>query len=95
MEVGAILMSTHNVCFYGELKKNILYLSPDTLLKRRSNRTLPGAVGQSDADGRRFDPHVWQNILSLRFDHEKISTAIFSFPLIQEGQLSVTGERIT
>ena len=46
------------------------------------------------ADGRRFDPHVRQNILSLRFGHENISTTILSLPLIQEGQLSVTGERM-
>ena len=46
------------------------------------------------ADGRGFDPHVRQNILSLRFGHEKISTTILSLPLIQEGQLSITGERM-
>ena len=28
----AILMSTHNICFYGELTKIILELSPNTLL---------------------------------------------------------------
>ena len=33
-------------------------------------------------------------ILSLRFGHENISTAILSLPLIQEGQLSVTGGRM-
>ena len=48
---------------------------------------LPGAVARSDS-------HVRQNILSLRFGHEKISTTILSLPLIQEGQLSVTGERM-
>ena len=42
------------------------------------------------AGSRGFDPHV----LSLRFGHEKISTTILSCPLIQEGQLSVTGERM-
>ena len=45
-------------------------------------------------DGRGFDPHVLQNILSLRFGHENVSTTILSLPLIQEGQLSVTGERM-
>ena len=33
-------------------------------------------------------------ILSLRFGREKISTTILTLPLIQEGQLSVTGERM-
>ena len=45
-------------------------------------------------DGRGFDPHVRQNILSLRFGHENVSTTILSLPLIQEGQLKVTGERM-
>ena len=45
------------------------------------------------ADGRRFDPHIWQHSF-LEFGHEIIFMAILSLPLIQEGQLSVTGERI-
>ena len=36
------------------------------------------------ADGRGFNPHVRQNILSLTFVHAKILTTILSFPLIQE-----------
>ena len=51
-----------------------------------------GCVSAWYADSRRFTPHIWQNILSLRFGHEIISTANFSLLLIQEGQLSVTGE---
>ena len=34
------------------------------------------------------------NIHSWRFDREIFSTVILSLPLIQEGQLSVSGERI-
>ena len=34
------------------------------------------------------------NILSWRLEHEIFSTAILSLPLIQEGQLSVSGERM-
>ena len=41
-----------------------------------------------------FDPHFRQSILSLRFGHEKISLTILSLPLIQGGQLLVTGERM-
>ena len=54
-------------------------------------------LGQSDAPsgwysgGRGFDPRV-QHHLSLGFSQEIISTAILSLPLIQVGQLSVTGE---
>ena len=41
-----------------------------------------------------FDPCRVGNILSWRFDHEIFSTVILSLPLIQEGQLSVSGEQI-
>ena len=34
------------------------------------------------------------NILSWRSDHEKISTVILPFPLIQEEKLPVSGERM-
>ena len=34
------------------------------------------------------------NILSWEIDHEIFSTVILSLPLIQEGQLSVSGERM-
>ena len=36
----------------------------------------------------------FDNILSWRFVHETFSTVILSLPLIQEGQLSVAGERL-
>ena len=45
------------------------------------------------ASGPEFDPHI-RHILSWRLDHENISTAILPLPLIQEEQLSVTGERM-
>ena len=41
-----------------------------------------------------FDPCPVGNILSWRFDHEIFSTVIFSLLLIQEVQLSVSGERM-
>ena len=41
-----------------------------------------------------FDFHV-RHILLWRLSHEKISTAILPLPLIQEEQLSVTGERMS
>ena len=51
---------------------------------------LPASVAQLDAPsdwrpgGRRF----------VEIDHEIFSTVILSLPLIQEGQLSVFGERM-
>ena len=45
------------------------------------------------ADGHWFDPHV--RIYSfVEVGHEIISTVILSLLMIQEGQLSVTGERM-
>ena len=52
-----------------------------------------GSVYAWHASGPEFDPHV-RHILSWRLDHENISTAILPLPLIQEEQLSVTGERM-
>ena len=57
---------------------------------------LVGSVGcTSDwwSGGNRLDPHLVGNILSWRFDHEIFSTVILSLPLIQEGQLSISGQR--
>ena len=45
------------------------------------------------ASGPEFDPHV-QHILPWRLGHENISTAILPLSLIQEEQLSVTGDRM-
>ena len=57
---------------------------------------LGGSVGcASDwrPGGLRFDPRQgWQHSL-IEIDHEIFSTVILSLPLIQEGQLSVSGER--
>ena len=52
-----------------------------------------GSVSAWHASGPEFDPHA-RHILSWRLGHENISTAILPLPLIQEEQLSVTGERM-
>ena len=58
------------------------------------------SVAQLDAPsdwrpgGRGFNPRRgWQHSF-MEIDHERFSTVILSLPLIQEGQLSVSGERI-
>ena len=51
----------------------------------------PGNAPQIESRGRWFKPRSG-HILSLRF--ETISTTILTLPLIQEGQLSVAGERM-
>ena len=39
-------------------------------------------------------PLPGRQILSWRFDHEILSTVILPLPIFQEGQLSVSGERM-
>ena len=57
-------------------------------------------MAQSDAPsdwrpgGRRFNPHQGQQHSFVEIDCEIFSTVILSHPLIQEGQLSVSGERM-
>ena len=60
----------------------------------------PTSVAQLDAPsdwrpgGRGFNPRRgWQHSF-METDHEIFSTVILSLPLIQEGQLSVSGERM-
>ena len=61
---------------------------------------LPSSVAQLDAPsnwrpgGRWFNPsRGWQHSF-VEIDHEIFSTVILSLPLIQERQLSVSGERM-
>ena len=44
--------------------------------------------------GRRFNPSRCRQHSFMEIDHEIFSTVILSLPLIQEGQLSVFGERM-
>ena len=60
----------------------------------------PASVAQLDAPsdwrpgGRGFNPRRGRQHSSVEIDHEIFSTVILSLPLIQEGQLSVSGERM-
>ena len=60
----------------------------------------PASVAQLDAPsdwrpgGRGFNPRRGRQHSSMEIDHEILSTVILSLPLIQEGQLSVSGERM-
>ena len=53
-----------------------------------------GCASAYDADGRGFDSRVRQHSF-VENGHEIISTAILSLPLIQVGQLSDIGERMS
>ena len=60
---------------------------------------MPASVAQLDAPsdwrpgGRGFNPHRGRHSF-VETDHEIFSTVILSLPLIQEGQLLVSGERM-
>ena len=60
----------------------------------------PASVAQLDApsdwrpEGRGFNPRRGRQHSFVENDHEIFSTVILSLPLIQEGQLSVSGERM-
>ena len=60
---------------------------------------LPASVAQLDAPsdwrpGRGFNPRRGRQHSFVEIDCEIFSTVILSLPLIQEGQLSVSGERM-
>ena len=62
--------------------------------------TNPASMAQLDAPsdwrsgGRGFNPRRGRQYFFVEIDHEIFSTVILSLPLIQEGQLSVSGERM-
>ena len=74
--------------------KIMQFLNPDSLY------ILPASVAQLDAPsdwrpgGRGFNPRRGRQHSFVEIDHEIFSTVILSLPLIQEGQLSVSGERM-
>ena len=61
---------------------------------------MPALVAQLDAQsdwrpgGRKFKPRQGRQHSFMEIDNEIFSTVILSLPLIQEGQLSVSGERM-
>ena len=61
---------------------------------------LPASVAQLDASsdwrpgGHGFNPRQGRQHSFMEIDREIFSTVILSLPLIQEGQLSVSGERM-
>ena len=88
----------------GELHTFVLY----DIKKRRYSWAFthlplllqPASVAQLDAPsdwrpgGRGFNPRRGRQHSFVEIDHEIFSTVILSLPLIQEGQLSVSGERM-
>ena len=66
----------------------------------RSVSHVPASVAQLDAPsdwrpgGRGFNPRRGRQHSFVEIDHEIFSTVILSHPLVEEGQLSVSGERM-
>ena len=64
------------------------------------SKLMPASVAQLDAPsdwrpgGRGFNPRRGRQHSFVEIDHEIFSTVILSHPLIQEGQFSVSGERM-
>ena len=97
-----------NICIEIEysLRKNTHIISKNYKCQLQANNRvlstfnaagLGGSVGcASDwrPGGCGFDPRRGRQHSFVEIDHEILSTVILSLPLIQEGQLSVSGERM-
>ena len=94
-------MSTHNICFCGEIRKYQYFLvEKKSVLSKAMLIKVYASVAQLDAPsdwrpgGRGFNPRRGRQHSFVEIDHEIFSTVILSLPLTQEGQLSVSGERM-
>ena len=91
------IFSAKNIrILYIESAKTVNEMTLNELVKL----TKPASVAQLDAPsdwrpgGRGFNPRRGRQHSFVEIDHEIFSTVILSLPLIQEGQLSVSGERM-
>ena len=80
------------------LKGRGKYIAPRGILPLGVNFVMSGAQLDAPSDwrpgGRGFNPRRGRQHSFMEIDHEIFSTVILSLPLIQEGQLSVSGERM-
>ena len=78
----------------------MIFRSSSKLGQLGSTTRSPASVAQLDAPsdwrpgGRGFNPRRGRQHSFVEIDHEIFSTVSLSLPLIQEGQLSVSGERM-
>ena len=83
-----------------KLLLDLIYVPPKYYQIISDRMRLPASVAQLDAPsdwrqgGRGFNPCRGRQHSFVEIDHEIFSTVILSLPLIQEGQLSVSGERM-
>ena len=100
----SVLEHAQNVGIYIILHMHKVSFSPllstDTFYCIQWFFQLPASVAKLDAPsdwrpgGRGFNPRRGRQHSFVEIDHEIFSTVILSLPLIQEGQLSVSGERM-
>ena len=64
------------------------------ILKTSASVAQLDALSDWRPGGRGFNPRRGRRHSFVEIDHEIFSTVILSLPLIQEGQLSVSGERM-
>ena len=80
--------------------EHLLHTKNVSVLCLVTDDKMPASVAQLDAPsdwrpgGSRFNPHQGRQHSFVEIDPEIFSTVILSLPLIQEGQLSVSGARM-
>ena len=84
----------------GSMAQSVAWQTADPGVASSIPARPPASVAQLDAPsdwrpgGRGFNPRRGRQHSFMELDHEIFSTVILSLPLIQEGQLSVSGERM-
>ena len=79
---------------YGEIPGEVLRPSHKTHCKQPASVAYLDAPSDWRPGGRGFNPRRGRQHSFVEIDHEIFSTVILSLPLIQEGQLSVSGEKM-
>ena len=93
-----IRVCIERTCYFAEI--NVICFFTTCQKLKFSFSCKPASVAQLDAlsdwrpGGRGFNPRRGRQHSFVEIDHEIFSTVILSLPLIQEGQLSVSGERM-
>ena len=70
------------------------YTQHTIIVKEMASVAQLDALSDWRPGGRGFNPRRGRQHSFVEIDHEIFSTVILSLPLIQEGQLSVSGERM-
>ena len=94
-EIVPLVLDLSSTSYWSGLHGLCLHLTYELIAKVLAG--LGGSVGCASnwrPEGRGFDPHRGRQHSLVEIDHEIFSTVILSLLLIQEGQLSVSGEKM-